>query len=161
MASSALVDFSWLPSAVWFVPVIGTLACVLAFVVGWRFLVMRSVSQGDPDGPKDALFLLGITRERRAAPRRRGNVVEVELSTGPEVPSLRGWVQDRSIGGLCLLLDQPVDTNARYRVRPRNAAAAVPWTEVKICSCREDAGRYEVGCQFHHTPNWSLLLMFG
>jgi hypothetical protein len=150
-----------LADGVWIVPVIGVAACVLAFLVGRRFLVPRPSSARQTNNPNDAHFLQGVTRDRRCAPRRRGNIVEAELSDGSNNPPLRGWVIDRSLGGLCLLLEQPVPPGTVLRVRPRNAAVAVPWTEITICSCRQDADRFELGCQFHHTPNWSLLLMFG
>jgi hypothetical protein len=149
-----------MPDASWTVPLIGALACVLAYLLGRRLLVAHPRSVDDAGNVSDAPFLQGITRDRRAAPRRKGNVVEVELMIGSDEKPVRGWVLDRSIGGLCLLVDQPVASGTALRVRPRNAAA-VPWTEVTACSCREDDGQYELGCQFHHTPNWSLLLMFG
>ncbi len=161
MPSTTAFVSGLLADVYWIVPFIGGCACALAFLLGRRFLVARAASTADPDSPSDLLFLQGITRDRRAAPRRRGNVVEVELTDNANTPPVRGWVVDRSIGGLCLLLDQPVEPGMLLRVRPRNAATGVPWTEVTICSCRADADRYEVGCQFHRTPNWSLLLMFG
>jgi hypothetical protein len=162
MSSTTFFASAWLADAFWIVPVIGGAACALAYLLGRRFLVARAGTPSETDSAGDAAhFLQGVTRDRRCAPRRRGNIVEVELSESPNAPSVRGWVMDRSIGGLCLLMDQPIDTGIVLLVRPRNAAASVPWTEVTICSCREDAGQYEVGCQFHHTPNWSLLLMFG
>jgi hypothetical protein len=161
MPSTTAFVSGLLADVYWIVPVIGASACILAFLLGRRFLVARTASAADTESPNDRHFLQGITRDRRAAPRRRGNVVEVELTDDANTPPIRGWVVDRSIGGLCLLLDQPVEPGMLLRVRPRNAAAGVPWTEVTLCSCRPDAGQYEVGCQFHRTPNWSLLLMFG
>jgi hypothetical protein len=160
MPSTPFVSAS-LSDAVWIVPVIGAFACALAYLVGRRFLVARPATVNEQECPNDAHFLQGVTRDRRCAPRRKGNVVEAELTDGSNGPPIRGWVIDRSLGGLCLLLDQSVEPGTVLRVRPRNAAAAVPWTEITVCSCRKDGDRYELGCQFHHTPNWSLLLMFG
>ena len=37
----------------------------------------------------------------------------------------------------------------------------MPWTETTVRSCRKDGIQYELGCQFHRTPNWNLLLQFG
>jgi hypothetical protein len=151
----------WSPDAFWTVPLIGALVCALAYLLGRRLFVAPPPSVDDGDQQSEALFLQGLTRDRRAAPRRKGNIVEVELCIGADRQLMRGWVLDRSIGGLCLLVDQPVASGTVLRVRPRNAAAAVPWMEVTTCSCREEGDRFELGCQFHHTPNWSHLLMLG
>jgi hypothetical protein len=156
------LSLAWLPDASWAIPIIGATVCFLAYFIGRRFLAAQSAARNpDPEGLHDARFLQGVTRERRALTRRKGNSVEVELTDDSDQPPIRAWVLDRSFGGLCVLADQAIAQGTKLRVRPRNAAAATPWTDVTICSCREDDGQYELGCQFHHTPNYSLLLMFG
>jgi hypothetical protein len=141
---------------------IGGLACLLAYVVGRCFLVARPAPPAaESEATLGERFLHGLTRDRRCAPRRRGNTVEVLLSDGSDREPLHAWVLDRSIGGLCLLADQPVVKGTVLRVRPVRASAATPWTDITIRSCREDDGQYELGCQFHGTPNYSLMLMFG
>jgi hypothetical protein len=145
----------------WMIPAIGGLVCLLAFVFGWRFLVARpKKNEVQPSGLFDITFQ-GVTRERRASPRRNGNTVEVELVRGLDEEPMRGWVVNRSIGGLCLLVDHPIPEGTVLRVRPTKASTATPWTDITVRACREEADNYQVGCQFHQTPNWSLLLLFG
>ena len=143
------------------VPVMGVVACGLAFFVGRLFLVNKSQVPGDPDGPVSANFLNGITRDRRGAPRRKGSAVEVQLLLGQDQDPIPGWVLDRSIGGLGILVDQQLPQGAILKIRPKAACAPTPWTDVTVRSCRRDGTQYEVGFQFHRTPNWSLLLQFG
>ena len=151
-----------LPEGEWVVPAIGGGVCLLAFLVGWRFLASRPEKpKVDSPEPMDARFLKGVNKDRRATVRRKGNTVEVQLSNGMDDEPVRGWVLDRSQGGLCLLAEQAYAPGAIVRVRPRKAAAATPWTDITIRSCRPEGGQFELGCQFHHTPNWSLLLLFG
>ena len=89
-----------LPDDTWMGPIIGAVVFLLAFLLGWRFLVARSRKAGaEPDGPFDTTFLQGITRERRCAPRRRGNTVEVELANGSKVFSARSFAS-RSVSSL-------------------------------------------------------------
>src|SRR5262245_43239837 len=145
----------------WLAPVIGVTACGLAYLIGRRYLVSKPRVDGDPDGPLSADFLHGVTRERRGAPRRNGTSVEVQLLLGQNQDPIPGWVLDRSIGGLGILTEQELPNGAILKIRPRSASEATPWTDVTVRSCRRDGTHYEVGFQFHRTPNWSLLLQFG
>jgi hypothetical protein len=145
----------------WLVPVIGMAACAVAFLVGWLLLASRpSKKVLAPDSLLDASFLQGVTTERRAAPRRKGNAVEVQLR-GPEGPTIRAWVQDRSVGGLCLLVDQAVAEKSILEVRPSATASTMGWVEITVRSCRLEGTQYELGCQFTKMPNWHELLKFG
>lgn len=150
----------WLVNGFWLVPVAGLIACGAAFLVGWGVFGGRR-KPAEEKLPLDADFLQGVTKERRAAPRRKGNTVEVQLSGGEDQPVLKGWVLDRSVGGLCLLVDQAVPESTVLKVRPRSTGDAVPWTEVTVRMCRPEGTQFELGCQFHRTPNWNLLLQFG
>ena len=150
---------TWLFHSAWLVPAIGVLACGLAFAVGWRLLSPRPKTD-DENTPQDMEFLKGVTRERRGMARRKGNTVEVQIAVadGSEV---KGWVIDRSQGGLCLLVEEAIAEQTHLRVRPRMAGTSVPWTEVTVRSCRAEGYQFELGCQFHGMPNWNLLLQFG
>ena len=140
------------------VPLIGLISCGLAFFVGLRLFAGR---RPESDLPMECDFLQGVNRDRRGAARRKGNTVEVLVSLGQDQPEIKGWVIDRSQGGLCLLLPQAITEKTVVRVRPRSASEQVPWTDVTVRSCREERGQYEVGCQFHRTPTFNLLLQFG
>src|SRR5205807_67771 len=73
----------------------------------------------------------------------------------------RGWVLDRSVGGLCLDLSAAFPEGTRLSLFPTQAPGMTPWTEVEVRSCRQKKDGYEVGCQFVKTPPWSILLLFG
>ena len=163
MLDSLRTQLGTLPDiAIWFVPVVGGLVCGLALLVGRRvFFKPHAPKLRDHDLMPGSVVYEGVSRDRRSTPRRRGNSVEVQMNLDDDKPLLRGWVLDRSIGGLCLMGEEAIAEGTVIRLRPRSAAETVPWTEVTIRSCREDGGRYELGCQFHRTPNWNLLLQFG
>src|SRR3954452_18646246 len=60
-------------------------------------------------------------RERRLAPRRYGDPVEVRLKSYEYADAscgLTGWVRDRSPGGLALSTEKPLDVGTWLRVRP-------------------------------------------
>jgi hypothetical protein len=138
----------------------GLAACGLALLLGWRLVASRpaTVSGGQGEDLDDS-FLAGVTQDRRAAPRRKGNAVDVQLVDSKEQPPLRGWVLNRSQGGLGLLVDEAVPEGTVCRVRPSNSNSG--WIEVSVRYCRREGGQYELGCQFHRTPNWNELLQFG
>jgi hypothetical protein len=152
----------WAANGFWLVPVIGLTACGLAWLVGRRFMVSEPAERPPvEEGVSDQEFLQGVTRDRRCAPRRKGNTIEVHvLMDGVEKP-ISAWVLDRSIGGLCFLLEAPLESGTTLKVRPRKADEQLPWTEVTVRSCRPEGAQYEIGCQFHRTPNWAHLVQFG
>lgn len=148
--------------AIWSVPVAGGLVCGVAFLVGRRLLfpAPAAVETGQTLMPGSVVFE-GVSRDRRAAPRRKGNTVEVVINAQEEEAHLRGWVIDRSMGGLCIMAEEAIAEGSVVRLRPRNTGETLPWTEVTVRSCRRDGTHFELGCQFHRTPNWNLLLQFG
>jgi hypothetical protein len=160
----AMFDFS--ADLPWMIPAVGIVVTCFCFVVGRRLLAPQraapppSPAPGPTAAPTD-VFLHGSTRERRAAPRRRGNSIEVFFAPAPNQEPLHAWVVDRSVGGLCLTLDQPVKQGEVWHVRPRKAPDSVPWTSVEVRSCKPDEGNWEVGCRFLQTPQWNVMLLFG
>ncbi|NBO93777.1 MAG: PilZ domain-containing protein [Planctomycetia bacterium] len=139
--------------------VVGFLACFVALLIGWRLVGSRSASK--PQEASEMKFVEGLRPERRSAPRRKGNTVEVLLSMDDQSPPMCGWVIDRSQGGLCILSDQPIAELTVLRVRPRVGVEQLPWTEVTIRYCREHGHQFELGCQFHRTPTYNVMLQFG
>src|SRR5262245_60160851 len=121
---------AWTPETTWAVPFVGAAACGLAYLLGRRFLLAPPSEAGE-DTAGLAEGLRGVSGERRATPRRRGHSVEVVLAdeAGREVG---GWVVDRSLGGLCLVVDEPVPEGAPRKVRPRAARESTPWVEVTV-----------------------------
>ena len=148
----------------WTIPVIGLLVASMAYLVGRRWLVARPVVA---EAPADSA--VGLTTaapkknepDRRSAPRRKGNRVEVHLTDDSKRPPLIGWVVDRSMGGLCLIVENPLAEGIVLKVRPQRAPQTAPWAEIEIRSCRAEGGDWEVGCRFLKTPQWNDLLLFG
>lgn len=133
--------------------------------VGLIHYALRSSSKEKKRAPEQAApdpFVHGSASEQRNSFRRQGNPVEVAIINA-RAPStqFRGWVLDRSVGGLCLMMDDNQQPDTTLRVRPANAPPLTPWTEVVVKSCRESNHGHEVGCQFVKTPPWAILLMFG
>jgi hypothetical protein len=140
----------------------GIAVACLAFVVGHRFLSPPKVKAPRAASPEQGdVFLYGSQRERRAAPRRRGNSIEVYLAQSPDEEKIPAWVVDRSVGGLCLTVEAPVEQGSLWQVRPRKAPDQAPWTPIEVCTCRQERGTFEVGCRFIQTPPWNVMLLFG
>jgi hypothetical protein len=120
-----------------------------------------------PDGPAEAVdpFTVGSTTEQRKAFRRKGNPIEI-FFTPKEEPSsnARGYVLDRSISGLKLMIPKAVATGAILSVRPTNVSPMVPWVEVEVRNCvpsTTQPGEFDVGCRFVKAPPYPVLLLFG
>jgi hypothetical protein len=104
----------------------------------------------------------GSASEQRKAYRRSGNPVAVFIRTpGTGMEPKRASVLNRSTGGLCLDIEQPVQEETLLEVRPANAPPITPWVEIKVKDCRRTVDGWQLGCQFVRTPPWALLLMFG
>jgi hypothetical protein len=156
--------------AAWTVPVIGLGIAGLTFALGFAVLARRrpqlpttlppGVHEAAPAPPDP--FVTGSRSERRASLRREGTMVAIQVTDGDgQGPPAPGWVSDRSVGGLCLRLEAAVQPGTLLSVRPRDATAMVPWTQMEVKSCRQEGDAWEIGCRFVRTPPWSILLLFG
>jgi hypothetical protein len=145
--------------------VIGVSVSGLALVVGRFFLgrKRRSASVGsDTIEEHYDPFVEGSKTERRSSVRRRGNPVAILIGDSKGEKELaRGWVIDRSMGGLCLSCDVPLESGEVVTVKPVSAPGSVFWTQVEVRGCRHSNDAYEVGCRFVKTPSWNQLLYFG
>jgi hypothetical protein len=155
------LPLAWWAEALWAVPAVGAAACLFAYLVGRSLLPSRPPPKKDPLAEDEDGFLKGVTRDRRAAERRRGNAVEVLISDGSDQDCLHGFVLDRSTGGLKLLVETSLPVGANLKVRAWRARTATPWVDIIVRSCRPDGALHEVGCQFAHTPALALLMQFG
>ncbi|MGH7171561.1 MAG: PilZ domain-containing protein [Gemmataceae bacterium] len=152
----------------WTIALIGLLVASLAFMMGRRWFVLRPSAvkeKAAEELPSNLVSAAVLTKksepDRRSAPRRKGNRVEVYVTDDSKRSPTLGWVVDRSMGGLCLIVEQPLKEGAVLNVRPRQAPQTAPWTPIEIRSCRADAGEWEVGCRFVKAPQWNDLLLFG
>jgi hypothetical protein len=162
MQDPCTIPLAFALDASWAIPVLGVAAAGLAFALSRRFLVARRApAPTDPGDLADSTFLQGVTVDRRRAPRRKGNSVEVYLSDGAGGAPLDGWVVDRSVGGLCLLVAKPVAAGTVLKVRARRAPESIPWAAIEVRTCRPEGGDWELNCGFAETPSWNVLLHFG
>lgn len=154
----------------WTIPIIGMLVTSLAYLMGRRWLVARPARESDDAAQTAVTPLLTMTTvrkkeskpDRRSAPRRKaGCRVEVFLTDESKGPPLLGWVVDRSMGGLCLSVEEPLKEGTIFNVRPRKAPQTAPWLAIEVRSCRADGSVWEVGCRFVNAPQWNDLLLFG
>jgi hypothetical protein len=154
----------------WLISIIGVLVASTAFLMGRRWIISRpaAVTPPPPSPPPEqgptTLTTATIKKsepDRRSAPRRKGNRIEVFLTDDSKRTPVLGWVLDRSMGGLCLIVEKPLTEGSLLNVRPRQAPQTAPWTAIEIRSCRADDGQWEVGCRFIKPPQWNDLLLFG
>jgi hypothetical protein len=112
--------------------------------------------------PLQALVRPLTTSERRSTPRRKGNPVSVAIADGEdEADTIQGWVVDRSLGGLRLLVDASVPAGTVLNVRPIKAAPSFPWVQVRVKSCYPERKSWNLGCQFVRKMSWEQLQQFG
>jgi hypothetical protein len=149
----------------WVIPLaVGLGATVLVLLVGWiisrqkRAAIRRITAGTEAHDP----FTEGTKQERRGASRRGGNPIAILISDAEvrATPS-PGWVIDRSTGGLCLSVNDPIVEGTILSVRTSNAPETIPWVQLEVKNCRLVGREYELGCQFVRTPPWSVLLLFG
>jgi hypothetical protein len=169
MTESLLTILTFFTEQPWMIPVIGALSASLAFLFGRRFLARPApapAATAVPELPPDSTPLVTARLrksdpDRRGAPRRKGNRIAVFLTDDPDREPLQGWVVDRSMGGLCVMVDKPLAPGIILNIRPRKAPQTAPWIPIQIRSCRADEGEWEIGCKFVGTPQWNDLLLFG
>jgi hypothetical protein len=100
--------------------------------------------------------------ERRQSPRRWGMPIETFVQLPEDVAKpIRGWVVNRSQGGLGLSVPQPISLNTILHVRITHAPESIPWTALEVKSCYFKANRWLLGCQFAEAPEREVFLMFG
>ncbi len=151
-------------SEYWLPLLMGMGAGVLALAAGR--LIFRKAPPPPPPAPvpKEDYdpFTQGSPSEQRKGYRRGGNPTQVFFALpGQKVNPQRGWVLDRSSGGLCLLVDQEIHQGTLMAVLPVNAPALTPWVDIDVRSCKKGPDGFTLGCQFIKTPTWSILLLFG
>ena len=100
-------------------------------------------------------------QERRSWPRRKRTLqILIQDAAGEEQP-IPAWVMDRSLGGLRLAIDQPIEEGTILRVRRTTAPADIPWVEVQVKRLERKENAWELGCQFTRSLPWDLIMQFG
>ena len=86
-------------------------------------------------------------QERRHSPRFADGPEWVVVSLSPaHGDGFRALVRDRSVGGLSLRLDWPVEVGSVLWLQPDEAPAR--WAALEVRHCRPHARGWLVGCQF-------------
>jgi hypothetical protein len=115
--------------------------------------VAPSAAKADSQGKQDS--------DRRSWPRRKRAIQVVLQDAGGHRDPFPAWVMDRSMGGLGLSVDEPIEEGTFLRVRRAAAPNDVPWVEVQVRSLRIKENTWELGCQFTRSLTWDVLMQFG
>lgn len=132
------------------------------FWVGRRKGKVQAPLEAAPVSAPDP-FLQGPQSDRRHSPRRSGQSIKISIQFVNDPKTVfEGYVMDRSMGGLRLLLERPLTLNQMLNVRSTDAPQTVTWVQVQVRRMLQLPDKsYEVGCQFVRTPPWAVLLTFG
>jgi hypothetical protein len=150
----------------WALPAVVAVAGLGVLLLVFALLGRRGQDSAPPEKPNIALpreaARDGKGDERRRWPRRGGNPTRVLLSSNKgRGEQSEGLVVDRSLGGICLLMNKQVPRGTTLSVRAVHAPEHVGWVEIKAVYVREVGERWQVGCQFVGTPPLSVVLLFG
>ena len=99
--------------------------------------------------------------ERRAWPRLRKALQVLILDPVEALPEPhKGWVVDRSQGGVCLCFNRcEVAEGDELLVQPASTSTGMPWIKVKVKNRRQKRSRMELGCEFVQRNRWEQLLL--
>lgn len=154
-------------SAETWIPLVAGMAAGVLSIVAFRIVAARQRRRPAPAAPANETpapdpFVHGSASEQRRAWRRGGNPVPVLIKIPTQKdPGWRGWVFDRSVGGLGLVVENAFEPGAQLSVLPEKAPQSMPWIDIEVKSCRPGEDGFELGCKFVKTPPWSVLLLFG
>jgi hypothetical protein len=97
--------------------------------------------------------------DRRSSPRKKKllKIIIRDESTG-EI--FGGWVLDRSLGGMCLSIQRPIEEASLLAIRRPSAPESTPWVEMRVRNVRERESTWELGCEYIRTPPWEILVQF-
>lgn len=150
---------------IWVGPVAGLFCAGLVVVGGRLFFGSRRAHQPDPleEQGKElaARYQAQASPKRRKTARGKGTPVRIFVSDAEaKAEPFSAYIQNRSIGGLCVSLVQPVQVGTILSVRPAKEMDENPWHQVEVKYCRRADDGYEMGCQFLGRPNWNMLMKF-
>jgi hypothetical protein len=104
----------------------------------------------------------GRTKDKRRALRRGGSPVPVLVSdVETQAESIQGLVLNRSKGGLCLSVSQPIEVGRLLAVRTSNFPEDLDSVQLRVRHCKQKGDSCRLGCQFMQAYPWSVILIFG
>ena len=83
--------------------------------------------------------------DRRSWPRRKRAIQVVLQDAAGHRDPFPAWIMDRSMGGLGLSVDEPIEEGTFLRVRRAAAPTDVPWVDVQVKSVRIKESTWELG----------------
>lgn len=118
---------------------------LLSRVVSWTSMIHR-----------------GSYRDETKSLRPTRGSVEVLIATSarPDNPVM-SRVLEKSIHSLTLVAEEPVDPGTVAKVRPLNAPDTIPWVEINVNECNQEANEWRIACRFVKVPPYSVLMLFG
>jgi hypothetical protein len=110
---------------------------------------------------EDYLSTAGTMTDRRSSVRRWGDPVQVAIAeVDSEKEPQRGWVMNRSTGGLGLSVSYPFPNRSLLEVRAVSAAETIPWVQVQVMNRNELSGRWMLSCRYVGTPAPEAVALF-
>jgi hypothetical protein len=97
--------------------------------------------------------------DRRLTPRRK-KLMRIAVRNESTDEHVGGWIIDRSLGGMCISVPNPIEAGALLAVRRGTAPQSIPWVELRVLNVREQGTTWELGCEYIRTPTWEVLLQF-
>jgi hypothetical protein len=160
MTAAIPFDFNWMRWEQWSVPVVGVFCSGLVLMGGRWLLGRRQPQEATPDEPMNPYQSMS-TPKRRQTPRGRGAPMRILiLAKNRPAEQFPGYVINRSVGGLCVSLVQPVEEGALISVRPAKELIDDTWYDVVVKYCRATETGWEMGCEFQGRGGSSALLKF-
>lgn len=151
-----------LPPSLWLL--IKALAVLLVTGMAAHLLIYRRLGRRRkppaPSAPAGPPAVMG-GGEKRSSLRREGQTVVVTVADAEGRELTKGWVVDRSTGGLGICLSIPLEVGTHIKVRPGYTPGVDDWVDVIVCRCQPDDDIWRLGCEFTVTPPWNILLRFG
>jgi hypothetical protein len=152
-------DLSQARWELWSVPVAGFICTGLVLMGGRWLMARRHVPESQPNEHNP--YSTVISPKRRQTPRGRGAPSRILIfdKNGPKEP-FSGYVINRSIGGLCVSLVQPLEEGSILSVRPAKDPRDDVWYEVLVKYCRATDTGWEMGCEFQGRAGSNTMLKF-
>jgi hypothetical protein len=145
----------------WCIPLAG-LVCTGFVLVSGRLLFRRhgKAAAGPNDG-QAAVYETQETPKRRQTPRGRGTPCRILVTDeAAKTDPYSAYVINRSMGGLCVSLLEPVEVGTTLKVRPTKDLLNDQWFPVLVKYCRQADAGWEMGCEFVGRTSTNMLLMF-
>jgi hypothetical protein len=151
----------------WVVPCTGIAATALVFMIAQKIMGKRQpVLEPPPTSshrPESDPFLMGSPTDRRRSVRRVGNPMHVRVADESTTKELfEGWILDRSMGGLRVMVPEEVKVGTILCVRTPSHGNHYPWAKIEVQNCvPNERNSFALGCKFVKPLPWGELLLFG